>query len=222
MPSGYKIVDRLTGTPYPIPDVFARYEEALFVVKDCKLGASVIIVPASFDTPFVLSGKVYPCPAKDEPIPELTYYGSGPKRVMVQEHPCLFPVAEKVKKPEVTRYAPEILTAGYHPPRKMCHHALCARKAHRNGYQCPCPAGDEPTPKTYYRAETPCLVRPGETCHHARCTKKAHPVKRMMVREHPCRINPGKRCHHVFCAWQAHSTDDYQCQQSMPTGAAKT
>lgn len=213
MGNGYKIVDRRSGTPYP--DVFETYVEALNVVNKYALDASVVIVPARFHTPlvdwFIFGGKVYPCQAKDEPVTELTYYGSGPKRVMVQEHPCFFPVAEKLKKPEVARYAPEILNAGYYPPTKMCHHALCARMAHRNGYQCRCPAGDEPMPKSYYCSETPCLVRPSETCHHVRCTKKAHPVKRMMVRQHPCQFHPGKRCHHVFCAWEAHSNDDYQC-----------
>ncbi len=208
--SGYKLVNRFTGTAYegntlvnrfrgtsyPVPDVFDSYEEAFRVVNHCRQTYRVVIVPASFHTPlFVLGKKVYPCPAKDEPIPKLTYYGSGSKRAMVQEHPCLFPVAEKVKKPEVTRYAPEILTAGYHPPRKMCHHALCARKAHRNGYECSCPAGDEPMPKRYGVAG----------------------VKRVAVREHPCQIHPGKRCHHVFCAWQAHSDDAYECHQGRRT-----
>jgi hypothetical protein len=212
MTSGYKILDVRSGNPYP--DVFETYVETLNAVKKYALGASAVIVPARFHTPFVgwffFGGKVYPCPAKDEPIAELTYRGSGPKRVMVQEHPCLFPVAERLKKPEVARYVPEILNAGYRAPSKMCHHAVCARTAHRNSYKCPCPAGEEPMPRTYYRSETPCLLRPGETCHHARCTKKAHPVRRMMVREHPCQGHSGKSCHHVFCAWEAHS-DDYQC-----------
>jgi len=212
--SGYKIVDRRLGTPYP--DVFETLTEAWDVVKKYALNGSVVVVPARFRTPFVdwfiLDGKVYPCTVKDVPIPELTYCGSGPKRFMVQEHPCLFPVAEKRQnKPEAARYAPEILTPGYHPPSKMCHHALCARTAHRNGYECPCPAGEEPMPRTYYRSETPCLVRPGEMCHHVQCTKKAHPVKRMMVHEHPCQFHPGETCRHVSCAWEAHSNDEYQC-----------
>src|SRR5207253_1836716 len=107
--SGYKLVNRLTGTAYegttlvnrfrgtsyPVPDVFDSYEEAFRVVSHCGQRYRVVVVPASFHTPlFVLGKKVYPCAAKDEPIPKLTYYGSGPKRVMVQEHPCLFPAAE--------------------------------------------------------------------------------------------------------------------------------
>ena len=193
MASGYKIVDHRTGTSYPIPDC-DTYEEALFVVRDRKLGDRVAIVPASWQTPFFLGRKVYPCPAKDEPVPILTYHGSGPKRVMTQEHPCLFLAAQKPKNPEEARYAPEILTVGYHPPSKMCHHPLCAREAHRKGYKCSCPAGDEPLPKMYYA--------PGG------------PVTRVMVYAHPCQSYPGETCNHVRCAWIAHSNDDYHCRQS--------
>ena len=181
MSNGYKIVDRRTGARCLVPE-FDTYEEALLAVNDRKLARSVVIVPAGFDgTPFVLGPKVYPCPAKDEPVPLLTYYGSGPKRVMAQEHPCLF------------------------DPGKMCHHPLCARNAHHSGYQCPCPAGDEPMPKMYYHA--------------------SGPVSTVMVYAHPCQFHPfhpDEVCHHVSCAWKAHSNENYECQQTAPPSLEAT
>ena len=172
--SGYKIVDRRTGTPLT-PDVFDRYEVAVSVALMLRSQYRAV-VPAGFHgIPFVFGAKVYPCPAKDEPVPVLTYHGSGPKRVMVQEHPCVF------------------------DPGKMCHHPLCAAKAHHNDYRCPCPAGHDPMPKMYYHPDGP--------------------VARVMVCPHPCEFHPfypSEVCHHVSCAWEAHSNDDYRCQQSTP------
>jgi len=117
---------------------------------------------------FIFGGKVYPCQAKDEPVTELTYYGSGPKRVMVQEHPCLYRLGK-------------------------CRHITCASKAHHNGYECPCPAGEV----TY---------APGTTF-----------VRRSaMFHEHPCAFVSGKMCHHIPCAVEAHQ-NGYQCQLQCPS-----
>ncbi len=125
--------------------------------------------------PFILGKRTYPCPATEEllfvPVCLMTYRRSGPKRVMVQEHPCLFHMG------------------------KLCHHLLCARKAHHKGYRCPCPAGDEPIPKTYG---------------HSGFAKRRVVT---MVRKHPCQFHPGKLCHHVSCSWEAHRIG-YQCQQN--------
>ncbi len=157
--SGYKLVNRFTGTayessilvsrlrgtPYPIPDVFDSYIEACRVVSHCGQNYRVVIVPASFQTPlFVLGNKVYPCPAKDEPVIR-TYYGSYTKLVIAQEHPCLSNTG------------------------KMCHHIWCARKAHRNDYQCACYGV-----KRVAIREHPCQFRAGKMCHHVWCAWEAH------------------------------------------------
>jgi hypothetical protein len=123
--------------------------------------------------PFILEKKEYPCPVSQKEcvsFPLRAFRGSGPKRVMVREHPCLFHRG------------------------KLCHHLLCARKAHRNDYECPCPAGQEPIPKWYGPS---------------RIVKSAVET----VREHPCQIHPGRFCHHVSCSWEAHRIG-YQCQHS--------
>jgi len=158
--SGYKLVNRFTGTayesdvlvnrfrgtPYPIPEVFESYKEAWHIVHNiCGQSYRVVIVPTSFQTPlFVLVDKVYPCPVKDESIIR-TYYGSYTKLVIAQEHPCLS------------------------DPDKMCRHVWCARKAHRNDYECLCYGV-----KRVAVLAHPCKFQNGKTCHHTSCAWEAH------------------------------------------------
>jgi hypothetical protein len=109
--------------------------------------------------------KGYPCPVLHERIPVLYRYGSRPEQALVQEHPCLYRSGK-------------------------CRHITCASKAHHDGYECPCPAGD-----VTYAPGTSFVRRGG------------------MFHEHPCVFVSGKMCHHVGCAVEANQ-NGYQCQQS--------
>jgi len=124
--------------------------------------------------------KGYPCPMRYLRIPTLIAHGGSlPKRGLIREHPCLY-------------------KSGIYRPA-ICHHRTCGSKAHQDGYECPCPAGN-----VIYVPAT-ALLRREEMFHEHPCTLLDGELARLLNKQ---------MCRHTSCAIAAHEKG-YQCQQTV-------